>query len=72
MKVLQLSGTGTRPSPGFRWEQVVIHSMPPIRVRWETGGEMAVFHGGHNADHGRQSIITVNSIIGTKGVHQPL
>jgi hypothetical protein len=27
-----------------------------------------VFHGGHNAITGRQSIITVNSIIGTRGV----
>jgi hypothetical protein len=37
-------------------------------VRWESGGEVAVFRGGHNAATGTQSIITVNSIIGTKGV----
>ncbi|MCY1562135.1 hypothetical protein D9M68_994900 [compost metagenome] len=37
-------------------------------VRWEMGAEIAVFHGGHNAITGRQSIINVNSIIGTQGV----
>ena len=37
-------------------------------VRWESGGEVAVFHGGHNAVTGMQSIIRVNSIIGTRGV----
>jgi hypothetical protein len=37
-------------------------------VRWEAGQEIAVFRGGHNAVSGEQSIITVNSIIGTRGV----
>jgi HNH endonuclease len=37
-------------------------------VRWESGGQVAVFHGGHNAITGAQSIIAVNSIIGTRGV----
>jgi hypothetical protein len=32
------------------------------------GQRVAVFHGGHNAVTGKQSIIEVNSIIGTKGV----
>jgi transposase-like protein len=32
------------------------------------GAQVAVFRGGHNAVTGEQSIITVNSIIGTKGV----
>ena len=44
-------------------------------VRWEVGAEVAVFRGGHNAVTGLQSVITVNSIIGTKGVpaqHQPV
>jgi hypothetical protein len=38
-------------------------------VRWEAGQEIAVFRGGHNAITGEQSIIKVNSIIGTRGVH---
>ena len=37
-------------------------------VRWEAGEEIAVFHGGHNAVTGQQSVIAVNSIIGTKGI----
>ena len=40
--------------------------MPPgsaLGVRW-----WRCFHGGHNAPHGRQSVIRVASIIGTKGV----
>ena len=32
------------------------------------GARVAIFHGGHNAITGAQSIIMVNSIIGTKGV----
>jgi hypothetical protein len=31
------------------------------------GAQVATFHGGHNAITGNQSIIHVNSIIGTKG-----
>jgi hypothetical protein len=38
------------------------------QVRWEAGAEVAVFRGGINAESGQQSIIAVNSIIGTKGV----
>ena len=39
-------------------------------VDWLTESAQGVvrFHGGHNAITGQQSIITVNSIIGTKGV----
>lgn len=37
-------------------------------VRWESGGQIARFRGGHNAITGHQSVIEVNSIIGTKGV----
>lgn len=37
-------------------------------VRWEMGVQVAVFRGGHNARTGQQSVIAVNSIIGTKGI----
>ena len=37
-------------------------------VRWEAGQQVAVFRGGHNAVTGQQSVITINSIIGTRGV----
>ena len=66
MKVLKLSAQGL-PQSWISLEQAVIHYAAQ-EVRWEAGGEVAVFHGGHNAISGQQSIITVNSIIGTKGV----
>ncbi|MDT8992357.1 HNH endonuclease [Curvibacter sp. APW13] len=66
MKVLKLSAQGL-PQSWISLEQAVIHYASD-EVRWESGGEIAVFHGGHNAITGRQSIIRVNSIIGTRGV----
>ena len=66
MKVLKLSAQGL-PQSWISLEQAVIHYAAD-EVRWESGGEVAVFHGGYNAVTGLQSIIRVNSIIGTKGV----
>ncbi len=66
MKVLKLSAQGL-PQSWISLEQAVIH-YAALEVRWESGGEVAVYHGGHNAVTGLQSMITVNSIIGTKGV----
>ncbi len=66
MKVLKLSAQGL-PQSWISLEQAVIHYAAD-EVRWESGGEVAVFHGGYNALTGQQSIIRVNSIIGTKGV----
>ena len=66
MKVLKLSAQGL-PQSWISLEQAVIHYAAE-EVRWESGGEVAVFHGGHNAATGKQSVIAVNSIIGTKGV----
>ena len=66
VKVLKLSAQGL-PQSWISLEQAVTHYAAD-EVRWESGGEVAVFHGGHNAVTGRQSIIRVNSIIGTRGV----
>ena len=66
MKVLKLSAQGL-PQSWISLEQAVLHYAAD-EVRWESGGEIAVFHGGHNAVTGQQSVIAVNSIIGTKGV----
>lgn len=66
MKVLKLSAQGL-PQSWISLEQAVIHYASD-EVRWEMGGQVAVFHGGHNARTGQQSIITVSSIIGTRGV----
>ena len=66
MKVLKLSAQGL-PQSWISLEQAVIH-YAAAEVRWEMGAQVAVFRGGHNALTGAQSIITVNSIIGTKGV----
>ena len=66
MKVLKLSAQGL-PQSWISLEEAVLHYAAD-EVRWEVGGEIAVFHGGHNAITGAQSIIAVNSIIGTKGV----
>ncbi|MBU6502536.1 MAG: HNH endonuclease, partial [Burkholderiales bacterium] len=66
MKVLKLSAQGL-PQSWISLEQAVIH-YAAREVRWEVGREVAVFRGGYNAISGEQSIITVNSIIGTRGV----
>jgi hypothetical protein len=66
LKVLKLSAQGL-PQSWISLEQAVIHYAAD-EVRWEAGVEIAVYHGGHNAVTGLQSLITVNSIIGTKGV----
>ncbi|MFP5467409.1 MAG: HNH endonuclease [Gammaproteobacteria bacterium] len=66
MKVLKLSAQGL-PQSWISLEEAVLHYAADD-VRWEVGAEIAVFHGGHNAVTGQQSVITVNSIIGTKGV----
>lgn len=66
MKVLKLSAQGL-PQSWISLEEAVLHYAAD-EVRWESGGKVAVFHGGHNAITGQQSIISVNSIIGTKGV----
>ena len=66
MKVLKLSAQGL-PQSWISLEQALIHDAAH-EVRWEMGAQVAVFHGGHNARTGQQSIITVNSIIGTRGV----
>ena len=66
VKVLKLSAQGL-PQSWISLEQAVIHYAAE-EVRWEVGQTVATFRGGHNARTGAQSIITVNSIIGTKGV----
>ena len=66
MKVLKLSAQGL-PQSWISLEEAVTHYAAQD-VRWELGAQVAVFHGGHNAVTGQQSIITVNSIIGTRGV----
>ena len=66
MKVLKLSAQGL-PQSWISLEEAVLHYASD-EVRWETGAQVATFHGGHNAITGNQSIIHVNSIIGTKGV----
>jgi hypothetical protein len=66
LKVLKLSAQGL-PQSWISLEQAVLHYAAE-EVRWEVGAEVAVFRGGHNAVTGQQSVITVSSIIGTKGV----
>ena len=66
MKVLKLSAQGL-PQSWISLEQAVIHYAAE-EVRWQMGREVAVYRVGHNAVTGQQSIITVNSIIGTRGV----
>ena len=66
VKVLKLSAQGL-PQSWISLEEAVTHYAAQD-VRWELGAQVAVFHGGHNAATGLQSIITVNSIIGTRGV----
>ncbi len=66
MKVLTLSAQGL-PQSWISLEDAVLHYATGD-VRWEADQQVAVFHRGHNAITGAQSVITVNSIIGTKGV----
>jgi hypothetical protein len=66
LKVLKLSAQGLQQS-WISLEEAVLH-YATNEVRWEMGARIATFHGGHNAVTGQQSIITVNSIIGTRGV----
>lgn len=66
MKVLKLSAQGL-PQSWISLEEAVIHYAAGD-VRWESGAEVAVFHGGTNAITGDLSVIVVNSIIGTRGV----
>src|SRR3954470_22426584 len=66
LKVLKLSAQGL-PQSWISLEQAVLHYAAD-EVRWEAGAEIAVFRGGHNALTGRQSVVTISSIIGTKGV----
>lgn len=66
LKVLKLSAQGL-PQSWISLEQAVLHYAAD-EVRWEIGREVAVFHGGHNAQTGVQSTIAISSIIGTKGV----
>jgi len=65
LKVLKLSAQGL-PQSWITLEQAVIH-YAANEVRWEAGAQVALFRGGYNAITGRQSVIAVNSIIGTKG-----
>jgi len=66
VKVLKLSAQGL-PQSWISLEEAVLHYAAD-EVRWEAGVEVAVFHGGINARTGRQSVIAINSIIGTRGV----
>ncbi|MEY3486269.1 MAG: hypothetical protein RL075_274 [Pseudomonadota bacterium] len=66
LKVLKLSAQGL-PQSWISLEEAVLHYAAG-EVRWEAGAQVALFRGGHNARTGLQSTITVNSIIGTRGV----
>ena len=66
MKVLKLSAQGL-PQSWITLEQAATHYAAG-EVRWEAGGEVARFRGGNNAISGLLSVITINSIIGTRGV----
>lgn len=66
MKVLKLTAQGL-PQSWVTLEQAALHYAAQ-EVRWEAGVEIACFRGGHNAVTGKQSVIHINSIIGTKGM----
>nr|WP_225608776.1 HNH endonuclease [Comamonas sp. CMM01] len=66
VKVLKLSAHGL-PQSWISLEEAVLHYAAD-EVRWESGAQIAVFRGGHNAHTGEQSVIHINSIIGTKGI----
>jgi hypothetical protein len=57
LKVLKLSAQGL-PQSWISLEQAVLHYAAD-EVRWEMGQQVAVFHGGHNAVTGLQSVIEV-------------
>lgn len=65
MKVLKLSDQGL-PQSWISLQQAASHYAAD-EVRWEAGAQVALFRGGHNARTGRQSVIGINSIIGTRG-----
>jgi len=65
MKVLKLSAHGL-PQSWISLQEAALYYAAGS-VRWESGSEVACFRGGHNAATGRQSIIRINSIIGTRG-----
>ncbi|CAK7006499.1 CRISPR-associated endonuclease Cas9 [Saezia sanguinis] len=65
MKVLKLDAQGV-PQSWLTLEEAVL-CYAADRVCWEAGERIALFRGGINAVSGRQSVITVNSIIGTFG-----
>ena len=66
VKVLKLTAQGL-PQSWVTLEQAALHYAAED-VRWEAGAEIACFRGGHNAVTGKQSVIHINSIIGTKGM----
>jgi hypothetical protein len=65
MKILKLSANGL-PQSWVTLEQAVLHYAAD-EVRWEAGSRVATFRGGTNAISGMQSVIHINSIIGTRG-----
>jgi hypothetical protein len=65
LKVLKLSAGGL-PQAWISLEEAVLHYACDD-VRWEAGAQVARFRGGTNARTGEQSVIEVNSIIGTRG-----
>lgn len=65
MKILKLSAQGL-PQSWISLESAVLHYTAGA-VRWEAGSPVAVFRGGTNARTGLQSVIRINSIIGTRG-----
>ena len=66
MKILKLSAQGL-PQSWISLEAAVLYYAAD-EVRWEAGTQVALFRGGINARTGQQSVIAVNSIIGTRGV----
>lgn len=66
MRVLMLSAHGL-PQSWVTLEEAVLYYAADD-VRWTQGNPVAVFRGGHNACTGRQSVIEVHSIIGTRGM----
>lgn len=65
MKILKLSAQGL-PQSWISLESAVLHYAAGA-VRWEAGSPVAIFRGGINAHSGRQSVVRINSIIGTRG-----
>jgi hypothetical protein len=65
MRVLKLTAHGL-PQAWLTLEEAVLHYAAGD-VRWVAGARIATFRGGHNARTGRQSLVEVHSIIGTRG-----